>query len=117
MNTIKNSVRLIGNLGGNPDVKTFETGRKMARFSLATTEFRKDAKGNKQSETSWHNLVLFGNVAEVAEKYLHKGKEIAIEGKLVSRSYIAKTGEKKYVTEVEVNELVMLGKADKSEAV
>jgi single-strand DNA-binding protein len=112
MNTIKNSVRLIGNLGANPDVKTFETGRKVARFSLATTEVTKDSKGNKQSETSWHNLVLWGNVAEIAEKYLHKGKEIAVEGKLVSRSYLSKTGEKKYITEIVVNELVMLGKAE-----
>jgi single-strand DNA-binding protein len=114
MNTIRNSVRLIGNLGMNPDVKTFETGKKVARFSLATTEFSKDAKGNKQTETSWHNLVLWGNQAEVAEKYLQKGKEIAIEGKLTSRSYIAKTGEKKYVTEIVVNEIVMLGKAERA---
>lgn len=109
MNSIKNSVRLIGNLGMNPDVKTFDTGKKMARVSLATTEFSKDSKGNKQSETSWHNLVLWGSQAEIAEKYLHKGKEIAVEGKLVSRSYIAKTGEKKYVTEIVVNEIMMLG--------
>jgi len=110
MNAIKNKVQLIGNLGMNPDVRTLEGGKKMARISLATSETYNNAKGEKVTETFWHNVVAWGKTAEIAEKLLVKGTEVAIEGKLVNRSYTDKSGEKKYVTEVVANELLVLTK-------
>ncbi len=114
MYALKNKVQLIGNLGNAPEVKTLESGKKMARFSVATSENYRNAKGEKVTETQWHNLVAWGKVAEIAEKFLSKGKEVAIEGKLISRSYNDKEGNKKYITEIQVNELLLLGA--KSEA-
>lgn len=109
MYALKNKVQLIGNLGNAPEIKTTEGGKKMARFSIATNETYKNAKGERVTETQWHNLVAWGKVAEIAGKYLEKGKEVAIEGKLVSRSYADKDGNKKYITEVVVNELLLIG--------
>lgn len=109
MYALKNKVQLIGNLGNAPEVKTLESGKKMARFSVATNEDYRNAKGEKVRETQWHNLVAWGKVAEIVEKFLTKGKEVAIEGKLINRSYNDKEGNKKYVTEIQVNELLMLG--------
>ncbi len=109
MYALKNKVQLIGNLGNAPEVKTLESGKKMARFSVATNESYRNAKGEKITETQWHSLVAWGKVAEIVEKYLTKGKEVAIEGKLINRSYNDKDGNKKYVTEVQVSELLMLG--------
>jgi len=109
MYALKNKVQLIGNLGNAPEVKTTENGKKLARFSVATNESYRNASGEKVTETTWHNLVAWGKVAEIAEKYLNKGSEIAIEGKLINRSYTDKDGNKKYITEVQVNELLMLG--------
>lgn len=113
MNTLKNSVRLIGNLGAAPEVKEFEAGKKVARIALATNETFTNAKGEKVTETCWHNLVAWGKTAELAQKYLTKGSEVAIEGKLTSRNYTSKEGEKKYITEIVVNELLFLSKAAK----
>ena len=112
MNTLRNSVRLIGNLGAAPEVKNLENGNKMARINLATNETYTNNKGEKVTETNWHSLVAWGKTAEIVEKYLDKGHEIAIEGKLTSRSYTDKEGNKKYVTEVVVNEILMLDKKD-----
>ncbi len=109
MYALKNKVQLIGNLGNAPEVKTTESGKKLARFSVATNESYRNAKGEKVTETTWHNLVAWGKVADIAEKYLGKGAEVAIEGKLINRSYTDKDGNKKYITEVQVNELLMLG--------
>ena len=109
MTQLKNSVRLIGNLGMNPDVKKLSSGKKLARLSLATTESYKDENGQRISDTQWHNLVAWGKQAEVAEKYLQKGSEVAVEGKLVHRQYTDKTGAIRYSTEVVINELLMLG--------
>jgi single-strand DNA-binding protein len=109
MYALKNKVQLIGNLGNTPDVKTLESGKKMARFSVATSESYRNAKGEKVTETQWHNLVAWGKVAEIVEKFLVKGKEVAIEGKLINRSYNDKEGNKKYITEIQVNELLLLG--------
>lgn len=109
MYSLKNKVQLIGNLGNAPEVKTTENGKKLARFSVATNEIYRNAKGEKVKETTWHNAVAWGKVAELAEKYLTRGKEVAVEGKLINRSYTDKDGNKKYVTEVEVNEILMLG--------
>jgi single-strand DNA-binding protein len=109
MYALKNKVQLIGNLGAAPEVKTMESGKKMVRFSVATSETYKNSKGERVKETQWHNVVAWGQVAEIANKYLTKGKEVAIEGKLISRNYTDKAGVKKYITEVHANELLMLG--------
>ena len=109
MYALKNKVQLIGNLGNAPEVRTLESGKKMARFSVATNESYRNAKGEKITETQWHSLVAWGKVAEIVEKYLVKGKEVMIEGKLINRSYNDKEGNKKYITEVQVNEILMLG--------
>jgi len=109
MYALKNKVQLIGNLGNKPEIRTLDGGKKMARFSVATNETYRNAKGEKVTETQWHNLVAWGKVAEIAEKYLDKGSEVAIEGKLTNRSYQDKEGNKKYITEVQVNEVLMLG--------
>ena len=109
MYALKNKVQLIGNLGNAPEVKTTESGKKLARFSVATNESYRNANGEKVTETTWHNLVAWGKVAEIAGKFLNKGTEVAIEGKLISRSYTDKSGNKKYITEVQVNELLLLG--------
>ncbi|WP_298285003.1 single-stranded DNA-binding protein [uncultured Lutibacter sp.] len=109
MNTLRNKVQLIGNLGNNPEIITLESGKKIAKFSIATNETYKNAKGEKVTDTQWHNVVAWNKTAEIAEQYLEKGKEVAIEGKLTSRSYDDKDGNKRYITEVVVNELLMLG--------
>ena len=109
MYALKNKVQLIGNLGGNPEIRTTESGKKMARFSVATNESYRTAKGDKVTETQWHNLIAWGKVADIAEQYLSKGSEVAIEGKLINRNYSDKDGKKRYVTEVQVNEVLMLG--------
>ena len=109
MYALKNKVQLIGNLGNAPEIKSTESGKKFARFSVATNESYRNAKGEKVTETTWHNLVAWGKVADIAEKYLNKGTEVAIEGKLINRSYTDKDGNKKYITEVQVNELLLLG--------
>ena len=109
MYALRNKVQLIGHLGAKPETKKLESGKKMATFSLATSESYRNAAGEKVTETQWHRLVAWGKVAEIVEKYLDKGKEIAIEGKLVHRSYNDKGGNKKYMSEVQVSELLMLG--------
>ena len=109
MNNLKNKVQLIGNLGMNPEIKTLESGKKLAKFSIATNESYKNAKGEKIEDTHWHNLIAWGKTADIVEKYLQKGNEVAIEGKLSNRTYEDKDGNKRYVTEIVVNELLMLG--------
>mgnify|MGYP006274015023 CR=1 FL=1 len=109
MSTLKNSVQLIGRLGNDPEVKNFESGKKMATFSLATNETYYNNKGDKVEDTQWHNIVVWGKKSDIVEQYLKKGSEIAMEGKLINRSY-EKNGEKKYITEISLNELQMLGK-------
>jgi single-strand DNA-binding protein len=111
MNTLRNKVQLIGNLGNDPEIITLDSGKKLVKFSLATNESYKDANGEKHTKTEWHNLVAWNKTAELIENYVKKGQEIAIEGKLTSRSYDDKDGIKKYITEVVVNELLLLGKA------
>jgi single-strand DNA-binding protein len=109
MYALKNKVQLIGNLGNAPEVKNTENGKKLARFSVATKETYRSRTGEKVSETTWHNLVAWGKTAEIAEKYLAKGSEVAIEGKLINRNYTDKDGIKRYVTEIQVSELLMMG--------
>jgi single-strand DNA-binding protein len=114
MYALKNKVQLIGNLGNAPEVKTLEGGKKVARFSMATNESWRDRAGRKETETTWHNIVAWGKVAEIAEKYLTKGKEVAIEGKLVNRTYNDKEGNKRYITEIVVNELLLIGEKERA---
>ena len=110
MKTLRNKVQLIGNLGNDPEVITLESGKKLAKFAIATNESYKNSNGEKITDTQWHNIVAWGKTADIIEKYVAKGKEVAIEGKLTSRSYETKEGEKRYITEVVCNELLMLGK-------
>jgi single-strand DNA-binding protein len=110
MNALKNSVRLIGHLGDSPKVRKLDSGKTVANFSIATNEIYRDQKGEKQSETTWHRLVAWGKQAEIIESYVKKGSEIAIEGKLTNRSYDDKNGEKQFITEILVNEVLLLDK-------
>ncbi|HEY2581016.1 MAG TPA: single-stranded DNA-binding protein [Mucilaginibacter sp.] len=108
MNTLRNSVRLVGNLGMDPDVRSFDNNKKLARLSLATNESYKNDKGEKVTETQWHNLVLWGTQAKLAEDLLRKGDEVAIEGKLANKNYTDKDGIKRYGCEIVVNEFLKL---------
>ncbi|MDP3393475.1 single-stranded DNA-binding protein [Sediminibacterium sp.] len=110
MNAVKNKVQLIGNLGQDPEVKSIGEDKKVAHLSVATNENYKNAKGEKVTETQWHNVVAWGKLAEIAEKYLVKGTEVVIEGKLINRNYTDKQGVKRYATEVQANELLILTK-------
>ena len=109
MNTLRNKVQLIGNLGNQPEIITLESGKKLAKFNMATNDSYKNAQGEKITDTQWHNIIAWGNTAQIIEQYVNKGEEIAIEGKLTSRSYDDKEGNKRYITEIVVNELLMLG--------
>lgn len=109
MSTLKNKVQLIGNVGQEPTITTLESGKKVVRLSLATNENYKNSNGEKQTDTNWHNIVAWGKTADIIEKYVNKGKEIAVEGKLTSRSYEDKEGVKRYVTEVVVSEILLMG--------
>lgn len=114
MNALKNRVQLIGRLGQDPEIKHLDNGSTLARFSVATTERYKNKQGERVEDTQWHNIVVWGNLVEIAEKYLQKGKEVALEGKLNHRSYQDKDGNKRYVTEVVANEFLMIGKKEKA---
>jgi single-strand DNA-binding protein len=108
MNTLRNKVSLIGRLGAQPEVTTFETGRTLARFTLATNERFKDKDGNWQDNTQWHMINAWGKIAERVKKALNKGQEIILEGKLVNQSYETKSGEKRYSTVIEATEFLLL---------
>jgi len=110
MNNLNNSVRLTGRLGAAPELRVTSNDKKVAKLSLATNFFKKNAGGERVKETHWHQLILWERQAEIAEKYLDKGSQIAIEGRLANRFYTDKDGNKHYVTEVVVNELLMLDK-------
>ncbi len=109
MSTLKNKVQLIGNVGQEPTITTLDSGKKVARLSLATNENYKNGKGEKQTDTNWHTVIAWGKTADIIEKYVTKGKEIALEGKLTTRSYDDKEGNKRYVTEVVANEILLMG--------
>lgn len=117
MNALRNSVRLIGHLGDAPKVIQFESGRKIVNFSIATNETYVDNAGNRKSETTWHRLVANGKLANLAEKYLQKGTEVAVEGKLTNRTWDDKEGKKRYMTEVFVSSMMMLKKKNVLESV
>ena len=109
MNNLRNRVQLIGNLGNTPEIINLESGKKLVKFSLATNETYRNDKGEAIKETQWHKIVAWGKTADIVTNHLQKGNEVAIEGKLVSRSYKDQNGNKKYITEIVVNELLMLG--------
>lgn len=109
MNSIRNQVQLIGNVGQAPQVTNLEDGKKLARFNVATNEHYRNAQGEKLTDTQWHQLVCWGKVAEIVESYVDKGKEIAVNGKLIHRQYNTAEGERRYVTEIEVKEILLLG--------
>lgn len=109
MQEIRNRVQLIGNLGKAPEIHTTEKGKKLARFSIATNDTYHNSAGTKVKQTMWHNVIAWGKLAEIAEKYLIKGKEVAVAGKLVNRQYNDKEGVKRYVTEIVLNDIALLG--------
>lgn len=113
MNTLRNKVSLIGRLGAQPEVVTLDSGRTVARFSLATNENYKNKEGAWQENTQWHTITAWGKTAELISKILNKGQEVVVEGKLVNSSYETKEGEKRFSTAIEVNEILLL--APKSE--
>ncbi|NPA35901.1 MAG: single-stranded DNA-binding protein [Chlorobi bacterium] len=117
MNNLKNRVNLIGHLGMNPQVRETGNGRKVARFTLATSESYRNSKGDKITETQWHNVVAWGNQASFAGKYMEKGQQVAVEGKLTHRDYKDSKGEKHYITEVVVNEILILKYRDQQQNV
>jgi single-strand DNA-binding protein len=108
MNALKNRVQLIGNLGLDPEVKAMHSGRKMARIRMATNESYTNAHGETITNTQWHNIVAWGRAAEIADKYLVKGLEVAVEGKLVNRSYTTEQGETRFCTEIQANNILIL---------
>lgn len=116
MSNLRNKVQLIGNVGNEPEMTVLESGKKVIRFSLATNENYKNAKGEKVQSTDWHNMVAWNKTAEIIDQYAGKGKEIAIEGKLTSRSYETKEGDTKYITEVIINEVLLLGNKNENKA-
>lgn len=109
MNQLRNRVQLIGHLGADPELREFEAGKKMVRFSVATNESYKNSEGELVKETQWHNVVAWNKTAEIAEKYLSKGQEVCLSGKLANRKYEDKDGVTRYVSEVVANELLLLG--------
>lgn len=109
-----NKVILLGNLGKDPEVHTFEGGAKKVNFTLATTEYYKDNKGERQKQTEWHNIVCWRGLADIAEQYLRKGMQIYVEGKIRSRSW-EDNGTKKYITEIIADNFQMLGAKSDSE--
>jgi single-strand DNA-binding protein len=92
----------------NPEIKEFENKKKVAKFSMATSEKYKNGKGEMITDTHWHNMVAWGRQADVIEKFLKKGSEVAVEGKLINRAYIDKQGVKRYITGVQINEILMI---------
>ncbi|MGY5355350.1 single-stranded DNA-binding protein [Wenyingzhuangia sp. IMCC45467] len=109
MNNLRNKVQLIGNLGGAPVIKTFGNDKKVANFSMATTDTYYNNQGERVTDTQWHNIVCWNKTAEIVEKYLDKGSQIAIEGKLTNDQWEDKEGNKRTTTKIVVNELMMLG--------
>ncbi len=110
MNALRNSVRLIGHLGDDPKVRKYDGGKTVANFSIATNEIYRDKNGEKQSETTWHRIVAWGKQAEIVESYVKKGSEVAIEGKIANHTYDDDKGEKRYISEIVVRDILLLDK-------
>lgn len=110
---MRNKVQLIGNLGMDPEIKELESGKRLAKFSIATNEKYKNANGESVKETQWHNIVAWDKKAEFAKKHLKKGTEVVLEGRLHVRNYNDKEGTKKYIHEIIAEEIMMIGKKEK----
>ena len=110
MSNLRNKVQLIGNVGNDPEMTVLESGKKVIRFSLATNDYYKNNKGEKETQTEWHNIVAFGKTAENMSSLLAKGSEVLINGKLTSRSYTTKEGVEKWKTEVIASDFMVFGK-------
>lgn len=108
MSTLRNKVQLIGHVGNAPEILNLESGKKLAKFAIATNESYKNSKGEKITDTQWHNVVAWGKTADLIEAYVPKGKEVGVEGKLSTRSYEDKDGIKRYVTEIICSELLLM---------
>ncbi|MBE0673226.1 MAG: single-stranded DNA-binding protein [Bacteroidales bacterium] len=108
MNSLRNRVQLIGNLGQDPEIKKTEKGKSVARFTLATSESYRNGEGQKIEETTWHNIVAWNGLADIAGKFLKKGKEVAVEGRISHRSYEDKDGVQKYFTEIVLSDILLL---------
>jgi len=108
MNNLRNKVMLLGNLGQDPETKTLENGKKVVHFTLATKDDFKNGDGQKVSETTWHNIIAWNGLADVAGRFLKKGREVLVEGRIVYRNYEDKKGATRYVTEIVLNDLVLL---------
>src|SRR5512133_3918226 len=113
MSSLANRVTLIGNLGQDPETRTTESGKKLVHFTLATKDGFKNAEGQRVSETTWHNIIAWNGLADVAGKFLKKGNEVAVEGRIVYRSYEDKKGVTKYITEIVLNDLELLRNGEK----
>ena len=116
MNALRNRVQLIGNLGQDPEIKTPDSGKKVAKFTLATNDAYKNSDGQKIEETMWHNIVAWNGLADRASKYLKKGNEVVVNGRLVYRTYDDKNGVTKYITEIVLNEILLLRSAKKDDS-
>ena len=108
MNALRNKVLLIGNLGQDPEIKKTEKGKSVARFTLATTDSYRNSEGQKVEDTTWHNIVAWNGLAEVATKFLKKGREVAVEGRIAHRAYEDKEGVQKYFTEIVLSDILFL---------
>lgn len=109
MSSLRNKVQLIGRLGNDPELQTFDSGKKMVKFSIATDDFYRNAEGERVKQTDWHNVVAWSKTAEIISNHVKKGQEIALEGKLTTRSWEGEDGKKRYTTEVICDEVVLLG--------
>lgn len=105
-----NKVILLGNVGADPEFRALDGGKKVARIRVATTERYTDQQGNKQEQTEWHSVTLWGGLADVADKYLHKGSQVYIEGKIRTREWTDKDNQKRFTTEIIANEMKLLGR-------
>lgn len=109
MNAMKNRVQLIGNVGNDPEIKNLEGGKKVANFTIATNDSYRNDKGEKVDQTEWHKVVAWGKTAEIIEKFVTKGIQVGLDGKLTHRSYDDKNGEKRYITEILASEILLMG--------
>ena len=114
MKSLKNRIQLIGRLGKDPEFRLLESGKNVVNFTMATSDNYKNSTGEKIVDTQWHQIVAWGGLAEIADKYLNKGSEVAIQGKLIHRNYDGPDGKKRYITEVIADEILLLGKASQS---
>lgn len=115
MNTLKNKIQLLGHLGGQPEVRTTQSGQKMARMRVATNEAYRNAAGEKVTDTQWHTCIAWGKTADIAEQFLHKGSEVMLEGRLQYREYVDKDGNQRTAAEITIANLLLMDKKAQTE--